>query len=162
MPQNSPKDLSLYRPNVGIMLLNKEGKVFVAQRLDSPGPAWQMPQGGIDEGEDYQAAALRELEEETSISHVEILKESEDWYIYDLPPELQEKIWGGEYLGQRQKWFLMRYLGEDSDVNLETPHPEFSAWKWVEPSGLASLAVPFKLDIYQALVKDFLSRGTYS
>tara|TARA_R110002111_G_scaffold221009_1_gene283324 strand:- start:112 stop:594 length:483 start_codon:yes stop_codon:yes gene_type:complete len=160
MPQTLPKDLSLYRPNVGIMLLNKEGKVFVAQRLDSPGPAWQMPQGGIDEGEDYQTAALRELEEETSIAHVDILKESDGWYFYDLPPELQGKIWGGEYLGQRQKWFLMRYLGADSDINLETIHPEFSAWKWVAPSELISLAVPFKVEIYQALVEDFLPRDT--
>lgn len=157
MLQTPPKDLSLYRPNVGIMLLNKEGKVFVAQRLDSCDPAWQMPQGGIDEGEGYQAAALRELEEETSISHVEILKESEGWYFYDLPPELQGKIWGGAYLGQRQKWFLMRYLGSDFDVDLETFHPEFSAWKWIEPSALPGLAVPFKADIYQALMEDFLS-----
>jgi putative (di)nucleoside polyphosphate hydrolase len=155
MTQNSQKDLSLYRPNVGIMLLNKEGSVFVAQRIDSPGPAWQMPQGGTDEGEDYRAAALRELEEETSISHVEVLKESQGWYFYDLPPELQGKIWGGEYLGQRQKWFLMRYLGQDSDINLEISHPEFSSWKWVNPLDLTKLVVPFKFDIYQALVEDF-------
>lgn len=157
MSHSPQKDLSLYRPNVGIMLLNKEGKVFVAQRIDTPGPAWQMPQGGIDDGEDYQTAALRELEEETSIAHVEILKESDSWYFYDLPPELQGKIWGGNFLGQRQKWFLMRYLGEDSDIDLETFHPEFSSWKWVDPSVLADLAVPFKVDIYQTLVKDFLS-----
>ncbi|NCP62986.1 MAG: RNA pyrophosphohydrolase [Alphaproteobacteria bacterium] len=156
MKQNSPKDLSLYRPNVGIMLLNKEGKVFVAQRLDSPGPAWQMPQGGIDEGEDYRAAALRELEEETSISHVEILKESRGWYHYDLPPELQGKIWGGEYVGQRQKWFLMRYSGEDSDINLKTSHPEFSSWKWVDAKNLTDLAVSFKVHVYKSLVKEFL------
>lgn len=157
MSHSPQKDLSLYRPNVGIMLLNKEGKVFVAQRIDTPGSAWQMPQGGIDDGEDYQIAALRELEEETSIAHVEILKESDSWYFYDLPPELQGKIWGGNYLGQRQKWFLMRYLGEDSDIDLETSHPEFSSWKWVDPSVLADLAVPFKVGIYQTLVKDFLS-----
>lgn len=157
MSHSPQKDLSLYRPNVGIMLLNKEGEVFVAQRIDTPGPAWQMPQGGIDEGEDYQTAALRELEEETSIAHVEILKESDSWYFYDLPPELQGKIWGGNYLGQRQKWFLMRYLGEDSDIDLETSHPEFSSWKWVDFAVLADLAVPFKVGIYQTLVKDFLS-----
>ncbi len=156
MKQNFPKDLSLYRPNVGVMLLNKEGKVFVAQRLDSSEPAWQMPQGGIDEGEDYRAAALRELEEETSISHVEILKESQGWYLYDLPPELQGKIWGGEYLGQRQKWFLIRHLGEDSDINLKTSHPEFSSWKWVDAKNLTDLAVSFKVDIYKSLVKEFL------
>tara|TARA_R110002095_G_scaffold207492_1_gene192520 strand:- start:1767 stop:2249 length:483 start_codon:yes stop_codon:yes gene_type:complete len=155
MTRNPPQDLFLYRPNVGIMLLNKEGKVFVAQRIDSPGPAWQMPQGGIDEGEDYQAAALRELEEETSISNVEILKGSEEWYCYDLPRELQGKIWGGEYLGQRQKWFLMRYLGDDEDINLETSHPEFSSWKWVKAIEVARLAVPFKRNIYQSLVEEF-------
>ena len=156
MTKNPPKDLSLYRPNVGIMLLNKKGKVFVAQRIDSPGPAWQMPQGGIDRGEDYKAAALRELEEETSISNVEVLKESRGWYFYDLPLELQGKIWGGEYLGQRQKWFLMRYLGEDSDINLETPHPEFSSWKWVEVEKLTDLAISFKIEIYKTLIKEFL------
>ncbi len=138
------------------MLLNKEGHIFVAQRLDSSGPAWQMPQGGIEGGEDVSRAALRELEEETSISHVEILKESEEWYFYDLPSELQKKIWGGEFLGQRQKWILMRYLGEDSDINLATPHPEFSAWKWALPQNLPGLAVSFKKDIYQALIKEFL------
>ena len=150
------KDLSLYRPNVGIMLLNNEGHVFVAQRIDTPGPAWQMPQGGIDEGEDIVTAALRELEEETSISQVEVIKESADWYFYDLPPYLQKKIWGGNYLGQRQKWVLMRYLGKDVDINLQTAHPEFSTWKWAAAQDLPDLAVSFKRDIYSAVVKEFL------
>lgn len=156
MVQSTPKDLSLYRPNVGIMLLNKEGEVFVAQRIDASSSAWQMPQGGIEEGEDHRAAALRELEEETSMTNVEVLKVSKDWYFYDLPSELQGKIWGGHYLGQRQKWFLMRYLGEDVDIHLETSHPEFSSWKWVTPLELPNLAVSFKADIYQKLVKELL------
>ena len=150
------KDLSLYRPNVGIMLLNKTGQVFVAQRLDSPGPAWQMPQGGIDEGENVCEAALRELEEETSISSVDVLKESREWYFYDLHSDLQQKLWGGTFLGQRQKWVLMRYLGEDAPINLATAHPEFSAWKWVDANDLADLAVDFKKTIYQQVVAEFL------
>lgn len=150
------KDLRLYRPNVGIMLLNKEGDVFVAQRIDSPGPAWQMPQGGVDEGEDSKSAALRELKEETSISTVTILKESSEWYFYDLPEDLQKKMWGGAFKGQRQKWFLMRYEGRDADIDLQTAHPEFSAWKWVSPQDLPDLAISFKCEIYQSVVAELL------
>ena len=148
-------DQQLYRPNVGIILLNKEGQVFVAQRIDSPGPAWQMPQGGIDDGEDIAKAALRELEEETSITDVVIEKilpqDEASWFVYDLPVDLQKKIWGGKFRGQCQKWVVMRFLGSDKGVNLETEHPEFSAWKWVVASQLPDLAVPFKRDIYQAI-----------
>jgi len=145
----------LYRPNVGIVLLNAKDEVFVAQRIDAPGPAWQMPQGGIDEGEDIIQAALRELEEETSVTTVRVEKivpqDEKAWFVYDLPADLQKKICGGKFLGQCQKWVVMRFSGDDQVVNLATEHPEFSAWKWASVSDLESLAVPFKRDIYRVL-----------
>jgi putative (di)nucleoside polyphosphate hydrolase len=152
------KNLDLYRPNVGMMVLNANDEVFVAQRIDSPGPAWQMPQGGIDEGEDILAAALRELREETSMADVIVLYESPQWYFYDLPKALQKKLWGGGYLGQRQKWVLMRYLGLDQDINIQTPHPEFLSWQWVSAHTLPDLAVDFKRNIYRTLVADLWSK----
>ena len=143
-----------YRPCVGVMLVNQGGHVFTAQRLDSDVPAWQMPQGGIDDGEDPREAALRELEEETSVprAHVTILGESDDWLPYDLPHHLVPKLWKGRYRGQTQKWFLMRLDGDDSLINIETEHPEFSEWRWMPPEDLLSNIVPFKRDVYAKVV----------
>lgn len=146
-----------YRPGAGVMLLNREGKVFVAQRLDSTLEAWQMPQGGLDRGEDAQEGALRELEEETGISRdkVEIVARCPIELTYDLPDDLVGKMWGGKWRGQRQTWFLMRFLGEDEDVDLETADPEFRAWKWAEPAELPALIVPFKKAMYAKLLEAF-------
>lgn len=148
-----------YRPCAGIMLANTEGKVFVGQRKDSrpEGDAWQMPQGGIDEGEDAQAAALRELHEETGIhaSLVDIIARSRDEHFYDLPEELVGKVWKGKYRGQRQHWFLMRFKGSDEDIDIETEHQEFSHWQWVTPDRLPHLIVPFKKRLYEAIVAEF-------
>ena len=144
-----------YRPCVGIMLVNSEDKVFVAKRLDSELEAWQMPQGGIDEGEDTKAAALRELEEETGVTQVTILAESADWHPYDIPVEMIPKVWGGNYRGQKQKWFLMRFNGTDTDINIDTEEPEFSEWRWTEPHTLPDLIVPFKRKLYQNIVDEF-------
>ena len=144
-----------YRPNVGVILVNRDGRVFVAARIDNPADAWQMPQGGIDKGEDPAAAALRELEEEIGTGKAEIVAESEGWYQYDLPPELVGKMWGGKYRGQKQKWYVLRFLGTDADINLDTRHPEFRAWKWVPFEQVPDLIVPFKRDLYQELVATF-------
>ena len=146
-----------YRPAAGIMLLNREAKVFVAQRLDSSLEAWQMPQGGLDEGEDPQAGALRELEEETGIRSelVEILARAPAELYYDLPDDLLGKIWKGRFRGQVQHWFLARFLGRDADVNIETAEPEFRAWKWAEPSELPAMIVPFKKKLYEDVIQAF-------
>ena len=144
-----------YRPCVGIMLLNAQGEVFVAKRIDSTAEAWQMPQGGIDDGEEVEAAALRELEEEIGTNKVTIIAQSYDWLHYDLPADLVPKLWGGKYRGQTQKWFVMRFLGKDSDINIATVHPEFSEWKWVARESLPDLIVPFKRDLYAQLVEEF-------
>ena len=144
-----------YRPNVGVILVNREGRVFVAARIDNPADAWQMPQGGIDKGEDPAVAALRELEEEIGTGKAEIVAESEGWYQYELPPELVGKMWGGKYRGQKQKWYVLRFLGTDADINLDTRHPEFRAWKWVPFEQVPDLIVPFKRDLYQELVATF-------
>ncbi len=146
-----------YRPAAGIMLLNAEGKVFVGQRLDSTLEAWQMPQGGIDPGEDAATAALRELEEETGISRhlVTIVARADKDLDYDLPADLIGKLWKGRYRGQRQTWFLMRFEGTDADVKIETAHPEFRAWKWAEPSELPDMIVPFKRELYQNVLRAF-------
>jgi putative (di)nucleoside polyphosphate hydrolase len=148
-------DDTLYRPNVGVMLLSRAGRVFVAKRIDFPGEAWQMPQGGIDEGEDPRGAALRELEEEIGTAKAELLAESRDWFRYDLPAELQGKLWGGKWKGQRQKWFAMRFTGADTDINIATTHPEFSAWQWVDPGDVPRLIIPFKRGIYERVVEEF-------
>lgn len=148
-----------YRPCVGVMLLNRHGKVFVGQRIDNTAEAWQMPQGGIDDGEDPRQTALRELEEETGItaSLVRVVAESDDWLSYDLPDDLIGKLWKGRYRGQRQKWFLAEFLGEDSDVRLETAHPEFRAWKWVDAADLPHMIVPFKKELYGKVLAAFAS-----
>jgi len=146
-----------YRPAAGVMLLNHARKVWVGQRLDSTLEAWQMPQGGLDEGEDPQAGALRELEEETGIAPalVEVIARSRGELTYDLPPDLVGELWKGKWRGQRQVWFLMRFKGTDADVRIDTPDPEFRAWKWAEPADLPSLIVPFKRDLYRAVLAEF-------
>jgi len=146
-----------YRPAAGVMLLNREGKVFVAQRLDSTLEAWQMPQGGLDEGEDAETGALRELEEETGIGRdkVEIIARCPVELTYDLPDDLVGKMWKGKWRGQRQAWFLCRFTGTDADVDLETEHPEFRAWKWAEPQELPAMIVPFKKRLYEDVLAAF-------
>lgn len=147
-----------YRPCAGIMLANRDGKVFVGKRIDSPeNDNWQMPQGGIDEGEDPQAAMLRELQEETGISPelVDVIARSSQEYFYDLPEEMIGKLWKGKWRGQRQWWFLLRFKGEDSDINIATAHQEFSVWRWVEPETVPGLIVPFKKRIYEGVVAEF-------
>jgi putative (di)nucleoside polyphosphate hydrolase len=150
-------DDHLYRLGAGIMLLNRDGKAFVGARIDNPEDAWQMPQGGIDDDEEPWSAALRELEEETGIAPelVEKIAEHPEYLRYDLPEAWRGKLWRGKYKGQTQVWFLARFLGTDSDVKIETGHPEFRAWKWVEPGRLPDLIVPFKRDLYQRLLDDF-------
>lgn len=144
-----------YRPGVGMMLVNKANQVFIARRIDSTSEAWQMPQGGIDEGEDAREAALRELKEEVGTDKASIIAESANWHTYDLPDHLISKIWGGKYRGQRQKWFLMRFEGKDSDINIETEHPEFLEWKWSDAASLPDVIVPFKRQLYKDLVEEF-------
>ena len=146
-----------YRKGVGMMLMNRDRKIFVARRLDTTAEAWQMPQGGIDEGESPVAAAMRELEEETGTGKASLIAESQDWYSYDLPTYLIPKIWGGRYRGQTQKWFLLQFEGTDSDINIQTEHPEFSEWKWTEANQLPDLIVPFKKQLYEQLVREFHS-----
>ena len=141
------------RSGVGIVVLNKENKVFVAKRIDNPKNFWQMPQGGVDEGEDFLKAAYRDLEEETSIKNVELIKELDGTIIYELPDRLLGLIWKGKYRGQKQKWFLMRFVGSDSEINIKTKHPEFLEWKWVELDKITDLVVDFKLHVYNE-VKD--------
>jgi putative (di)nucleoside polyphosphate hydrolase len=146
-----------YRPAAGVMLLNADGLVFVAQRLDSTPEAWQMPQGGLDPGEDPLAGALRELEEETGITadKVEIVARAPEELTYDLPDDLVGKMWKGQWRGQRQTWFLARFTGEDADINLETAEPEFRAWKWTDPKNLPAIIVPFKKRLYEDLLHAF-------
>ncbi|HEX7874786.1 MAG TPA: RNA pyrophosphohydrolase [Sphingobium sp.] len=147
-----------YRPCVGIMMVNRDGLVFVGQRIDSKeGDAWQMPQGGVDPGEDAEQAALRELGEETGVSpkHIQFLAHTKEELLYDLPDELIGRLWGGKYRGQRQLWFLARFLGEDSDIDIATKHPEFDTWRWAEPDTLVDLIVPFKKKIYRSVVAQF-------
>jgi len=153
------KDLSGfgYRPAAGIMLVNREGKVWVGQRLDSKLEAWQMPQGGLDEGEDPQDGALRELEEETGIRRdlVEIVARCPHELTYDLPEDLIGVVWKEKWRGQRQTWFLARFLGTDEDVNLQTPDPEFRAWRWAEVDDLPAMIVPFKKKLYEDVIEAF-------
>ena len=144
------KDLPL-RTGVGIILLNKENKVFVAKRIDNPKNFWQMPQGGVDDGEDYLAAAYRELEEETSIKDVKLIQELEGSTTYILPKHLLGIIWKGKYKGQKQKWFLMRHINDDQEINIKTKKPEFLDWKWIELDQITDFVVDFKLNVYKEL-----------
>ena len=139
------------RNGVGIVVLNKKNKVFVARRIDNPKNFWQMPQGGVDKGEDFLSAAFRELEEETSIKNVELITEIEGTTIYELPKNLLGVIWKGKYKGQRQKWFLMRYLGNDNEINIKTKKPEFLDWKWIDVDKITDVVVDFKFNVYKEL-----------
>ena len=144
------------RRGVGIVLLNKENKVLVAKRIDNPKNFWQMPQGGVDEGEDFYHAALRELKEETSIISVKLIKEIENKFTYILPDHLIGIIWKGKFKGQKQKWFGMRFIGDELEINIKTKHPEFLDWKWVELEDLTKIAVNFKLEVYKQVKSEVL------
>ena len=139
------------RSGVGIILLNKENKVFVAKRIDNPKNFWQMPQGGVDEGEKFLKAAYRELEEETSIKNVELIKELDGMITYELPDRLLGIIWKGKYRGQKQKWFLMRFNGDEQEIDIKTKNPEFLEWKWIELEQITDVVVDFKLHVYKEL-----------
>ena len=139
------------RNGVGAVVLNKNNKVFVGKRIDNPGKFWQMPQGGVDEGEDYLTAAYRELKEETSMKDVELIKELDGIITYELPEHLLGIIWKGKYRGQKQKWFIMRFLGNDDDINLKTDKPEFLEWKWIDLDTITDVVVDFKLHVYKEL-----------
>ena len=139
------------RNGVGIVLLNNKNKIFVAKRIDNPKNFWQMPQGGVNEGEDFLSAAYRELEEETSIKNVKLIKEIEGTMTYELPDHLLGIIWKGKFKGQKQKWFLMRFLGNDNEINIKTHNPEFLDWKWIELDMLTKIVVDFKLQVYKEL-----------
>ena len=146
-----------YRPCVGVMLANQNGHVFVGQRIDNDTAAWQMPQGGVDPGEDPRDAALRELWEETGVAAdlVTVEAETDGWLPYDLPHDLVPRIWRGRYRGQEQKWFLLRFRGADGDVNIATEHPEFSEWRWLAPDQLVDNIVPFKRAVYERVLDQF-------
>ena len=139
------------RSGVGIIVLNKDNKVFVAKRIDNPKNFWQMPQGGVDEGEDFLKAAYRELEEETSIKNVDLIKELDGMITYELPERLLGIIWKGKYRGQKQKWFVMKFVGEDKEINIKTKNPEFLDWKWIDLDQMTEVVVDFKLHVYKEL-----------
>ena len=145
------------RIGVGIALLNHENKIFVGKRIDNPTNSWQMPQGGVDKNESFLKAAKRELEEETSIQTVEVLKELNEWLTYNLPKNLLGKLWKGKYRGQKQKWFIMKFLGKNDEINIRTKRPEFLDWKWINSSDLPEVAVDFKINIYKKMAKELAS-----
>ncbi|MEH6403246.1 MAG: RNA pyrophosphohydrolase [Sneathiella sp.] len=144
-----------YRPCAGMMLLNSNGEILVGKRIDMKSDYWQMPQGGIDEGEDPLQAAKRELMEEIGTDNADLIHSLDDWLVYDLPEHLVGKIWKGKYRGQKQKWFLFRFNGADSDINIQTDHPEFSQWKWTSIQNLIDEIVPFKKELYEDIVQRF-------
>jgi len=148
MDKNSQLPL---RIGVGIILLNHENNIFVGKRIDNPKNSWQMPQGGVDKNENFLEAAKRELEEETSIKSVKLIKELDEWLKYDLPKNLLGRLWNGKYRGQKQKWFVMKFLGKSDEINIKTKNPEFLEWKWINPSKLPEVAVHFKADVYNKL-----------
>jgi len=150
-----PYDELPYRRGVGVVLFNDARKVFVAQRIDNPGPAWQMPQGGIDKGEEPLDAAWRELQEETGVTSAELLAESKSWLRYDLPLDLAGQLWKGKYRGQEQKWYAFRFTGKESEIDIAGEHPEFSSWKWAEFRTVPDLIVPFKRALYDQVVAEF-------
>lgn len=145
------------RVGVGIILLNNKNHIFVGKRLDNPKNFWQMPQGGVDNNEDFFDAAKRELKEETSIISVKLIKELDNWLEYNLPKKLIGKIWQGKYKGQRQKWFIMKFTGSENEINIKTKNPEFLEWKWIEPSKLTDVVVDFKFDIYSKIKQELKS-----
>jgi putative (di)nucleoside polyphosphate hydrolase len=151
----APDERRPYRPCVGIMLINPAGLIFVGNRIDVDGDHWQMPQGGIDEGETAEQAAWRELAEEVGTRKAKLLGESAGWLSYDLPPELSRRVWHGRYRGQTQRWFAFRFTGDDREIDLEAHHAEFEAWRWVDLSDLETLAVDFKRDIYRQVAREF-------
>jgi len=150
---NDNKQLPL-RVGVGIVLLNHENNIFVGKRIDNPKNSWQMPQGGVDQNENFLQAAKRELEEETGIKSIKLIKELDGWFKYDLPKYLLGKIWKGKYRGQKQKWFIMRFVGSEGEINIKTKNAEFKDWKWIDVNQLLNVVVSFKLDVYKSLVKE--------
>jgi putative (di)nucleoside polyphosphate hydrolase len=143
-----------FRNGVGVVLLNNENKIFVGKRIDNPRKYWQMPQGGVNRNENYLDAAKRELEEETGIKSVKLIKELNEWFQYDLPKNLLGKVWKGKYRGQKQRWFIMKFIGENNEININTKNPEFLDWKWIESSNLINVAVDFKINIYKKLKEE--------
>lgn len=154
LAKNSTRTLPL-RQGVGMMILNQQKKIFVGKRIDSKINVWQMPQGGIDLGETPSVAALREMKEEIGSNHGKIVAESKHWYSYKVPTFLIPKLWNGKYCGQRQKWFLIHFIGQDIDININTEHPEFNQWKWIDLHQLFTDCIPFKLQLYKQVVKEF-------
>ena len=145
------------RIGVGIVLLNNENNIFVGKRIDNPKNSWQMPQGGVDKNENFLQAAKRELKEETGIKTVKLIKELDGWFKYDLPEYLLGKLWNGKYRGQKQKWFVMKFIGKTNEINVKTENPEFLDWKWIKLSELTSIAVNFKIDIYKKIKDELIA-----
>ena len=150
---NEKQELPL-RIGVGIILLNNKNEIFVGKRIDNPKNFWQMPQGGVNQNEDFLDAAKRELAEETSIKSIELVKELEGWLKYDLPQKLLGKVWKGKYRGQKQKWFIMKFVGNNNEINIKTKNPEFLSWKWIQSSELLNVAVDFKIDVYKKIQEE--------
>ncbi len=142
-----------YRRCVGIFLVNQHNQVFIGQRIDTPSTAWQMPQGGIENNEEPEAAVMRELKEETGTNNAQIIASLEPWFYYDFPDAIKQRLWDGRYRGQQQKWFGLRFLGNDQEINIHTHHPEFCAWRWADISEIAELAVPFKKNLYTEIIQ---------